>query len=192
VGKKMNFCSNCGEKVEKNQRFCGVCGHEIKNTTKIVKRSSNNKNNDNREQEFTDAEAKTYEASKKHVNSKGSKNNIIKQSLNSVFGWIVYFISFALGKLVGGVLLLIVLVPSLLGTVFAGWFSKKNGTEHGLVKIIVWINLIAWILPVLGYFTSSATVVFANHSSKHKKMWMALGILAFALSLINSYLGIQS
>lgn len=56
--------------------------------------------------------------------------------------------------------------------------------QSTFTKIIAWSNLVTWLLPPLGFFTSSYTFVIAKNSPKSRKYWI-LASIGLSLSLLN-------
>lgn len=120
-----------------------------------------------------------------------TKDQNIKSPFTSVMGWITYGATFLLSKYFGVLVILIILIPSLIGLAFAGWWSKKGEKGRILIEIIAWSNIISWLFPIAGYFTGASTFIFgsANNIQNNKK-YLWLGVIGFLASLINSISGI--
>lgn len=110
--------------------------------------------------------------------------------LSKIAGYIATGAGFALGYFFGWIFLLIVIVPFIVGHIFSGWYLKERGNTK-IVEIIMWSNLVAWLLPIAGYFTSGATIKLSElEIGSNKKKRLILGYTGFGLSLVNSIIGV--
>jgi hypothetical protein len=69
-------------------------------------------------------------------------------------------------------------------------YSKNNSVDAIGVKIIAWSSLITWILPFLGMITAAATLAARAKSVSNDKLYLILGSIGIALSIVNGGLGI--
>jgi cell division protein FtsW (lipid II flippase) len=51
------------------------------------------------------------------------------------------------------------------GYLYANWYTKNGKMNEQWLRILSWSNLITWLLPFIGYFTSVATYQI-NQSNK--------------------------
>jgi hypothetical protein len=127
------------------------------------------------------------------VDNKPSENqttNENKSMFSKIADYGVSAIAFGIGYAFGWVMLLVIIVPFLIGSWFAKWYGDRNGNTS-VVKIIAWVNLLSWILPVTGYFTAGATIKFSDlKTGSERRKLLVLGSLGLALSLINSIIGV--
>lgn len=154
------FCKNCGAKTKEDSKFCQGCGIEIKYTHKI--------------------EEKDLEIIPK-ISTMGVVDKIV--NIGSII------IGFVLGKFLG-LSIFIYIIPFFIGQWFPKWYLKRQKINIGLIKFIVWSNVVTWLLPPLGILTGFTTLGFSNYFPGEKKKYKILAIVGITLSLINSFIGI--
>ncbi len=118
---------------------------------------------------------------------KNNQNNFKSQAL----GWIGTIGGIALGKLLGLAFFIIIIFP-ILGYYFAKWYTKNNRQRNWITNLIIWSNLITWIFPIAGYFTSIASLTIYENTDKTNKKAQILGWICLILSIINSLIGISN
>ena len=58
------------------------------------------------------------------------------------YGWYGYFT------------VIFTMAPICLGYVFPSWYMKRSKINYTLIRWIVWLNVLTWISPLFGLFTS--------------------------------------
>jgi len=95
--------------------------------------------------------------SKEALNKIGGKIPIGNKILTAVFGVLGaifgYLVVRYLGILFAG-MFAVVIAASLY---FSRWYYSKHKMETKLTKFILWSNILTWLLPPLGMFTSVLT-----------------------------------
>jgi hypothetical protein len=107
-------------------------------------------------------------------------------------GEVAVLLSKIFGAAVGyalGMGIIYIFLISLAGYMAGGWYFKKKSCQIDLLmKVFGWLNLVAWFLPITGYFIGFASWrFFENNKNKTLKIITIIGI---TLSLINGAAGI--
>jgi len=87
---------------------------------------------------------------------------------------LIYFLFFAVGYL---------------GWYLASLYSKKY-SENKFSRFIAWINLVTWLIPLVGFFTVFATFKFNQAYGKKTKLYRVLAIIGLVACVINGAIGI--
>lgn len=169
-------CKYCGKDIVADNRYCANCGKEQYN--------HEGKTNSN-------TEAKEENVSKKIDSIKETKETANRKKTScgdQILGVIAFVAAFALGKYLGMTYFLLI-IPGILGWYLASWYVKKTIHQNKLTKFIAWSNLITWFIPIVGFFTSAASIKFNESFGKKDKKYIILGIIGLAFSLINAIAG---
>ncbi len=70
----MNYCSNCGEKIEGNEQFCPLCGFKFQESSEIIKK----------EKETEELRQKINQLEKQIDVSKNTQLNLLRNEINSM------------------------------------------------------------------------------------------------------------
>jgi len=168
------YCENCGNKLNQESKFCSNCGDKLKKIfdkkeETLVKPTDDKVSNDKPSSIFSKATS----------------------SIVSVLGFfMVIVIAKALGKALGfGAVFLFGSIW--IGTIFSKWRAKKQqGQNNVIMGWIGWSNLVTWIFPFLGLFTSAATVSFSKYPQDVEKKFKIIGWISLCVSFLNGAVGI--
>lgn len=139
---------------------------------------------------------KTSQSKKK---SKAAISNRNDKKKPGVWSIVMTAIGAGLGVVVGQVLgiagLLGFLVAFAIGY-FPGmwlgkWWGKKASAERS-VKYLIYINIIAWLIPLIGYFVGGLTLTMVHEKKIPGKLYPILGYGGLLLSVINGIWGAYS
>lgn len=157
------ICKNCGNKIKEGSNFCSSCGLEIEVISETKK------------EKFEVAVDKKTDTSK------------------IVIDQIVTFISVIIGFIIGkylGLGLFIFIFAFLIGQWFPKWYMKRDKINITLVKLIVWSNVLTWLLPPLGIMIGFATLEFGNYFPENSKKYKTIAIIGIVASFFNAFAGI--
>ena len=88
--------------------------------------------------------------------------------------------------------LLVLLVSTGLGSWYGAWYAKKGSHSKTVLNILFWSNVITWIVPLVGFFTSSATFqINARNHGADRRQFMIIAGICYGLSLINGFFGVK-
>ncbi len=120
-------------------------------------------------------------------NKKENKNS----TLQVVLAILSFLIPFLLMKSLGLAALLFVLpyFIYLLANKFSAWYIKNKTSEKTLTSILVWSNVVTWMLPPLGLFTGISALNISDHEKDSSKKYIILGVVGILLSVVNSIFG---
>jgi len=82
------------------------------------------------------------------------------------------------------VIWLIVGGPLLCGHLTSNWIIKKKKAKLP-IDILTWLNLILWIIPILGLFSASTSLTASTFPKFKKNRYKVLGGIGLTLSIIN-------
>jgi len=182
--KSKTYCSKCGAEVAEDQNFCTVCGNNLRN---------NNKSVDSKSIEGVDGSQLGY----KLELAKESKT-IVKakpaSTLGKVAGVIGALIALAVGRYLGLALLvffIITYLPYFLGKKLSMRFIKKGFISKRAYGFLAWSNILTWLLPPLGIFTATATLILIKNSKRTPpKSYKVLAIFCIIALIINGIFGV--
>ncbi|MFA5755267.1 MAG: zinc-ribbon domain-containing protein [Candidatus Paceibacterota bacterium] len=157
------FCKNCGNKIKEGSKFCSSCGLEIE----VIPETKKEK----------------FEVA---VDKKTDTPKII---IDQVVTFVSVIIGFIIGKYLG-LVLFIFIFAFLIGQWFPKWYMKRGKINITLVKLIVWSNVLTWLLPPLGIMTGFAALEFGNHFPEDSKKYKTIAIIGIVVSLFNVLAGI--
>ena len=120
------------------------------------------------------------------------KENLLQKGLKGV-GLIATciggLIGYAIGRFLGWTYLIFLVLYGVI-LWYAYSYLKKKKTPNFLVSIIVWSNVLTWLLPPLGIFTSVIAIGLAhNTEQKNKRKYKIFAIIGLTLSIINMMAG---
>jgi hypothetical protein len=121
----------------------------------------------------------SYESPFEREHSVGS---IIATIGGVVGGWI--------GSRYLGLAFFLPFVAAGLGLFIANWHAKRHDVDGTGIKLLVWVNLIAWVLPPAGLLTGVAYATFSKTSAANRKLYLILGLGCAALAFLNGAVGI--
>lgn len=111
----------------------------------------------------------------------------------SVFGQAIRFVSIVIGALLGyylGLVLLLFIGALMLGSWFAKWYIERGHVNPKVINFVVFMNWIAWFIPVLGILFGFATLGFAEHFPARRKKYRTLAVGGMIVSIINAFIGV--
>ncbi|MFH1253006.1 MAG: hypothetical protein V1664_01595 [Candidatus Uhrbacteria bacterium] len=85
---------------------------------------------------------------------------------------------------------LVFLLGAAVGQLFGRWYAKKPKTNPGLIKFIVWSNVLTWISIPIGLFTGFSAWEFSKMTGPESKKYKTLAIVGIVLSLANLLFGV--
>lgn len=170
-----NNCPNCGHEINTDLSYdCSKCGAEFWQSREIFKKH-----------------LKSIDSLilKKNISTKPEDEESTPSELRGsglmIFFEIATMIYISIMGMFYGFAVFIILIPALTGSCLAYWYSKKVIKENDLTKSIAWINIVSWLSPTVGVFTSLASIQFNAVYGKKDKKYIILGTISFVLSLIN-------
>jgi hypothetical protein len=113
-----------------------------------------------------------------------SKNNNHKKN-NNRWGWPISIIAMLFVIVLSkyfGIIFLIYLAPCLIGWYPTGWYIKKFKNSNKAGNVIAWANVVAWIIPLIGFIVAFSTLRFRYEFTDQKK-YLALGLAGLLLSI---------
>lgn len=107
---------------------------------------------------------------------------------------LAFSVAFSVGKVMGQMFWQLVLIlggPYWIGSWFFKWYLAKRKITRQVFKIIMWLNVIVWLLPPLGMFLAGSSFNLKKYSTDHKSnVNTALCIIGLVFSLGNAALGV--
>lgn len=176
----MSYCTNCGNQLSEKANFCSGCGKVIKERPEEKK-------------EEIKPHKEIVEVTKaKLFWRKTGQGCLGILNITITIGTIILFRYLgSLGNGGVGIVFLLCLVLGWLGWFIGGFIYKKEWLK--LATFINWANVITWIIPVLGVFTSmiSLRMYFGFPDDfKKRKIFLTLGLISIILSIINGVAGV--
>ncbi|MFA6198249.1 MAG: zinc-ribbon domain-containing protein [Patescibacteria group bacterium] len=168
------YCQNCGKETTLKDKFCGSCGAEL---AKEKKQDNDRDSND-------------------ELVSIGVK---IARVIEVVIYFAIMFIAYIALQLVLSSHDLSVqrpfyiIVGSAIAAITIGhyigkWYANKKNKKVVVVRVIGFLNLIAWLFPPLGFLIYSLTINFV--AEKAAPQWYRLlYLVGLLLSCGNAYYG---
>ena len=104
----------------------------------------------------------------------------------TVISWII---GFALGRFLG-VAIFAFLIALLVGQWFPKWYLKRKKISMTLVSMIVWSNVLSWVLPPLGIMTGFAALELSNSFPGDRKKYKTLAVVGIGLAFVNALIGV--
>jgi hypothetical protein len=84
---------------------------------------------------------------------------------------------------------LVVVVGGLIGGI-AGWYLAKDAdVDSKGFKIIAWLGLFGWVIPVLGGTLATMSYMFKRRSTMNESFYTNLGNIAGLLAVTNAIIG---
>lgn len=75
-------------------------------------------------------------------------------------------------------------IASLLTTLLGSWYIKRGKYNERALRILFWLNIVAWIIPFLGLFISFLSgYINARNNGADRNKYRLLGIIGLVLSL---------
>ncbi len=158
------YCQNCGNKTKEDSMFCSSCGTDLKKPV-LIKDTQEN------------AEITT--------NVSDKTTNVF----NSIISVVFFIFAFVIGRFIGLVVILFVGAWSL-GEWFPKWYMKREKVNVTLVKLIVWSNILTWLLPPLGIATGFTALGLSNYFPGERKKYKIVAIIGIVASLLNAISGV--
>jgi hypothetical protein len=181
--KYMN-CKNCQDELSDNVKFCENCGNKINTSSKFC--------SSYRADLTKPTAAKSPQENNEIATTKpDQKTSVFVPIIISLF-FVVVYITF-LDILLGLAIFLFIGVwvgPWALGRWFPKWYMKREKVNVGLVKWIVWSNVLTWSLPPLGVLTGFAALKFADYFPSKSKKYKIIAVIALIASVINAIVGV--
>jgi hypothetical protein len=160
------YCINCGSKLQKKSKYCNSCGAKISRKEKLNLREKEDIQIDKPKKKLL---------------------NIIVSYMGFIVGLIVSYLLIRFLGLIAGLILIILFI---LGFSFPGWYLRKRSPSEKIINFIIWSNILTWLLPPIGLFTSVASLGFISHFEKPAKTRaLVLGLVGLILTIINSIVG---
>lgn len=100
-------------------------------------------------------------------------------------------IGIALGRYFGLIGILVFITITLIPFCFTEWYIKK-GYNYKFVSFLAWSNVITWLFPVLGLFTSVISFTLSTHKKQEAFKYRFLGVIGIILSIISAYIGVKA
>jgi hypothetical protein len=72
---------------------------------------------------------------------------------------------------------------------FSAWYVKNKTSEKTLTSILVWSNVVTWLLPPLGLFTGISAIKISEAYPKNRDTYRAVAFVCLTLCIINSIIG---
>jgi len=82
------------------------------------------------------------------------------------------------------------LLGAAVGQWFGKWYAKRIKVSKGLIKFIVWSNVLTWLSIPIGLFTGFAALELGKTAGSESKKYKTLAIIGIVLSLLNLVFGI--
>jgi hypothetical protein len=114
--------------------------------------------------------------------AKGRRSSGLIGLVAIVLGWFL--------GVYGLIVLLAIALPYIIGAVVAKRYTRRPVQSQRLVSFLCWANLVAWILPPLGAFTSGYASAYGRLGRPTNTNYRTLSIIGLILSLLNSIVGI--
>lgn len=127
--------------------------------------------------------------------NKEVKNEDEKENKNSTLKVVLLMLSFTapflLMKSLGLGALLFVLPYFIywLANKFSIWYIRNKTSEKTLTSILVWSNVVTWLLPPLGLFTGIAAIKISEAYPEKKDTYRAVAFVCLTICIINSIIG---
>lgn len=108
--------------------------------------------------------------------------------LKDLLRWLPVVIGIILFKIIGldGLIILVIAASYYVGDWIAVWYLKRKTINERAIRYVSWANLIAWTLPLLGFFIAGLSHGFYVQSvSQSRKKYRILAFLGVVLSVLN-------
>jgi hypothetical protein len=117
-----------------------------------------------------------------------SKSNQVTSAIGIVAGLAGFSLVAVYPALFG--LMIIILGSSLLGGWYGSWYAKKKQYNESWIKFLFWSNLCTWFIPIIGFFTATATYqINSRNKGNDRVQFMWITGVCYALSLVNAFFG---
>ena len=115
------------------------------------------------------------------------------RSLVSVFSIMAGIYGYAMVHVFGVAGLVVVLglgLSMIVGDKLTVWYAKNRKVDVFLASVIMWSNLIAWIIPILGAFVAGITLKLGEQFPKESKKYYWLGGIGCFVTLACAAIGL--
>ncbi len=77
-------------------------------------------------------------------------------------------------------------LAALVASLISSWYVKRGKFEKQVLLVLFWSNLIAWIIPDLGFLIGYLSIQLnAQNHGKDRRIFMMLGLIGLVLSILH-------